>query len=142
MKQLNRRTVLRGAGGVALALPFLEAMRPAKAKAAGAAPRRVAFIFQACGNEHATRFTSTGETDFGLGEFLTPLEPYRKDLLLLNGVNKKFDKLPPNRAADNHQQGGAALAPWQSGEGSFPIGGSTRSIGYVEGPSADFVIGN
>ena len=37
MKPLSRRTLLRGAGGVTIALPFLEAMEPrvAHAQAAG-----------------------------------------------------------------------------------------------------------
>ena len=36
MKTLDRRTFLRGAGGIAIALPFLEIVRPSKANAAGA----------------------------------------------------------------------------------------------------------
>ncbi len=142
MKQLSRRTVLRGAGGVALALPFLDAMRPQRAKAAGAVPRRVIFVFKPNGNEHGTRFKTVGETNYVLGEFLEPLEPYRNEMLLLNGVNKMFRNIPALERADDHQQGGAGLAPWRSGSGSFPIGGSDRSIGYVEGPSADFVLGS
>jgi len=52
MKRLSRRTVLRGAGGVALALPFLEAMRPERARAQTVtAPRRIMFVFQANGDE-------------------------------------------------------------------------------------------
>src|SRR5262249_23944936 len=39
------------------------------------------------------------------------------------------------------QQGGASLAPWKSGEGAFPIGGASQTIGYVTGPSADHEIG-
>ncbi len=51
--------------------------------------------------------------------------------------------------ADGHEQGGSALAPWQSGSGSFPIGGTCDSngnnceyIGYVLGPSIDRAIGD
>ncbi|MDZ4696876.1 MAG: DUF1552 domain-containing protein [Deltaproteobacteria bacterium] len=141
MKRLHRRTVLRGAGGVALALPFLDAMRPNKALAQNAPPRRVMFVFKANGNEHATRFKTAGVTDYELGEFLEPLEPYRKEMLLLNGIDKFHGKVPGLERADAHQQGGAGLAPWKSGSGSFPIGGVDRTIGYVEGPSADFVLG-
>ena len=32
MKRLSRRTILRGAGGAAIALPFLEAMLPRRAR--------------------------------------------------------------------------------------------------------------
>lgn len=141
-KTLSRRTVLRGAGSVALALPFLDAMRGRTAKAAGTIPRRVMFVFMPNGNQHDTRFTSTGETNFGLGEFLKPLEPQRNEILFLNGIDKRHGKVPSAERSDAHQQAGAGLAPWKSGAGSFPIGGTDRLIGYVEGPSADFEIGS
>lgn len=143
MKPLSRRTFLRGASGVALALPFLDAMRPSRAQAQSTtAPRRLMFVFQANGDEVAKRFTAVGETNFELGEFLSPLEPYREDLIFLNHLNKRFRYLPEGQVADNHQQGGSSLAPWRSGTGSFPIGGAETTIGYVEGPSADYAIGS
>ncbi|HET9958740.1 MAG TPA: DUF1552 domain-containing protein [Polyangiaceae bacterium] len=143
MKRLSRRTLLRGAGGFALTLPFLDVMRPDRAQAQTvAAPRRILFVFQANGDQVNARFASTGETAFTLGEFLAPLEPHRNDLLFLNKVHRRFYALPEAERADNHQQGGSSLAPWTSGEGSFPIGGAEgKTIGYVEGPSADFAIG-
>ncbi|HVJ20109.1 MAG TPA: DUF1552 domain-containing protein [Polyangiaceae bacterium] len=142
MKPLSRRTVLRGVGGVALALPFLEAMRPQRVRAqAASSPRRIMFVFQANGDQTDARFTATGETSFQLGEFLAPLEPYRQDLLFLNKLDRRFYELPAGEVADNHQQGGSSLAPWTSGVGSFPIGGTEDSIGYVEGPSADYELG-
>jgi hypothetical protein len=142
MKPLSRRTLLRGASGVALALPFLDAMRPTRARAQEkSAPRRIMFVFQANGDETNKRFAATGETNFELGEFLSPLEPYRKDLIFLNNLHKRFRNLPEGAVADNHQQGGSSLAPWRSGTGSFPIGGAETTIGYVEGPSADYAIG-
>ena len=141
-KQLSRRTLLRGAGGAALALPMLEIMQPRKATAQTAAPpRRIIFVFQANGDEIATRFTATGETTFQLGEFLAPLEPYRNELLFLNGLDKKYGELPEDARADNHQQGGSALAPWMSGTGDYPIGGAETTIGHVLGPSVDYAIG-
>jgi hypothetical protein len=142
-KRISRRTLLRGASGVALALPFLDAMRPRAARAQAAlTPRRIIFAFQANGDEVATRFTTVGETNFVFGEFLAPLEPYRQDLLLLHKLDKKFGKLPAGSVADNHEQGGSALAPWPSGTGSYPIGGTDTTIGFVLGPSADRSIGD
>ena len=44
-KQLSRRTALRGAS-VALALPFLEAMRPRSARAQAAVPKRLIYWFK------------------------------------------------------------------------------------------------
>jgi len=142
-KRLSRRTLLRGAAGVGLALPLLDAMRPRAASAqAATTPRRIIFAFQPNGDEIATRFTTVGETNFVFGEFLAPLEPYRQDLLVLNKLDKKFGKLPSGSVADNHEQGGSSLAPWPSGEGSYPIGGATTTIGFVLGPSADRSIGD
>ena len=142
-KRISRRTLLRGASGVALALPFLDAMRPRAARAQAAmTPRRIIFGFQANGDEVATRFTTVGETNFVFGEFLAPLEPYRQDLLILNKLDKKFGKLPSGSVADNHEQGGSSLAPWPSGTGSYPIGGTDTTIGFVLGPSADRSIGD
>jgi hypothetical protein len=143
MKRLSRRTVLRGAGGIALGLPLLEAMqgRPASAQSA-ASPRRIIFVFQANGDQVSQRFTATGETTFQFGEFLAPLEPYRNEILILNRLSKLFGKLPATGRADNHEQGGSSLAPFASGAGSYPIGGSTQTVGYVLGPSADYAIGD
>ncbi len=141
MKRLSRRTLLRGASGLGLALPFLDVMRPAARAQAAAAPRRILFAFQANGDQPSTRFTSRDETGFELGEFLAPLEPYRQDLLFIDKLDRRFYELPEAERADNHEQGGSSLAPWTSGEGSFPIGGTDKEIGYVEGPSADYVIG-
>ena len=143
MKRLSRRKILCGAGGIAMALPFLDVMQPRRARAQDAvAPRRILFLFQANGDEVDARFTDSGETTFQLGEFLRPLEPYRSELLFLNNINRRFYELPEDQRSDNHQQGGSSLAPWTSGAGSFPIGGTEdQTIGYVEGPSADYAIG-
>jgi hypothetical protein len=143
MKRISRRTLLRGAGGVAIGLPLLNIMdqRPARAQSEPASPRRIIFSFKANGDQVAQRFTATGETTFELGEFLAPLEPYRSELLFLNKLDKRFRQLGQNEQSDGHQQGGSALAPWPSGEGSYPIGGTDRKIGYVMGPSADYAIG-
>jgi hypothetical protein len=142
--RISRRSVLRGAGGVALSLPLLDVMSPRSLHAQTATPpRRILFVFQANGDQTNARFTSAGERDFALGEFLAPLEPYRSDLLFLNKLHRRFYQLPEGERSDNHQQGGSSLAPFTSGEGSFSIGGNEdQTIGYVEGPSADYAIGD
>jgi hypothetical protein len=142
IKAIDRRKFLLGAGGVAVALPFLEAMQARNVRAQDARVRRIIFEFKPNGDETDRRFGTLGETDFTLGEFLAPLEPYRKDLLFLHRINKQFDNIPLLERADRHQQGGSSLAPWAFGEGDFPVGGEDRSIGYVLGPSADYVIGD
>lgn len=141
LKRLSRRTVLRGAAGVTLALPLLEAMLPRRASAQSTAPRRIIFEFKPNGDETDARFSREDAADFQFGEFLAPLEPYRNELTILNLLDKRFGRLPQAERADNHQQGGMALAPWPAGEGDFPVGGEDRTIGYVLGPSADYEIG-
>jgi hypothetical protein len=83
-RQLSRRALLRGVGGVALSLPFLEAMAPAKARAQAAAQaRRLVFVYFPNGyiKEHWTPKTE------GAGYQLTPsLEP-------LAGMKDKFNVL-------------------------------------------------
>jgi hypothetical protein len=141
MKRLNRRTLLRGGGSLALSLPLLEAMLPSASAQEAETPRRIVFEFKANGDQTARRFTATGETTFAFDEFLAPLEPYRNELLILNKLSRRYELLGTRRS-DGHQQGGASLAPWESGEGSYPIGGQDGvSIGYVTGPSADHEIG-
>ena len=41
---------------------------------------------------------------------------------------KRYGRMGEAERADNHQQGGSALAPWPSGEGSYPIGGTDRKM--------------
>ncbi len=141
MKRLSRRTLLRGGAGLGLSLPLLDAMLPSASAQAAATPRRILFEFKANGDQTARRFTATGETSFAFDEFLSPLEPYRNELLGLNKLNRRYGSLGDKRS-DGHQQGGASLAPWESGSGSYPIGGKEGvTIGYVLGPSADYEIG-
>lgn len=140
MKRLSRRTLLRG-GGLALSLPLLDAMLPSASAQSADTPRRILFEFKANGDQTSRRFTATGETTFAFDEFLAPLEPYRNELVILNKLNRRY-RLLGDKRADGHQQGGASLAPWESGSGSYPIGGKDGvTIGYVLGPSADHEIG-
>jgi len=137
MPRLSRRTLLRSAIGFGLALPWLEAMGQT-----ATAPRRLVTVFTANGDQIAQRFTTKTETGFAFDDMLSPFEPYRNQLLALEGIDKYHSRLPSGERADGHEQGGSALAPWPSGTGSFPIGGSNGdTIGYVKGPSLEVAIG-
>jgi hypothetical protein len=144
IKRLSRRTLLRGAAGLGIGLPLLEAMLQSRASAASPTPpKRIMFVFQPNGDQTLRRFTNQDETNFVFDEFLAPLEPYRKDLLLLNRLDRRYHKFMAGERADGHQQGGASLAPWKAGTGAFPIGGGNgATVGYVLGPSADHEIGD
>lgn len=93
--QISRRTVLRGMG-TAIALPWLEAMRPAVTRslahadehpvAAGEHPLRMAFVFVPNG-KHMQHWTPAQEgSDFELTPILQPLANVREDLMVLTGL--------------------------------------------------------
>jgi hypothetical protein len=87
---LPRRTFLRGAAGIAVALPFLDAMLPRRAQAqAVAAPLRFGVMFSPNGLIPADWTPSGGETDFVLGPELAALSLYRSDINVLHGLNNE-----------------------------------------------------
>lgn len=85
-KALSRRALLRGAGGVALALPFLNAMRPRVAQAATAPPKRFVVFFSANGTIKDQWQPTGTETNFQLSPILTPLAAHQSDLLIMRGL--------------------------------------------------------
>jgi len=85
-KALSRRTVLRGAG-VALGLPWLEAMMPtARAAAAGKSPVRMAVLYMANG-VNTSQWAPEGQgRDFRLSPTLQPLEDLQDQLLVVSNL--------------------------------------------------------
>ena len=97
-RPLSRRRLLRGLG-VALPLPWLEAMGPLAARAAAAAtqagpPNRVAFLYAPNG-QHMPDWTPEGEgRDFELSAILEPLAGLKQKLTVLSGL--AADKARPH----------------------------------------------
>src|SRR5687767_11667352 len=58
---IGRRALIRGAGGAAIALPFLEAMLPRRAWSAGPPPKRFMLMFtgSAIGQDSTNDFVPT-----------------------------------------------------------------------------------
>ena len=86
-KQLNRRSLLRGAGA-AIGLPLLDAMRPAlaaPAKIVGQA-RRVAVVYVPNGIVMKDWKPAEAVDNFAFSRILKPLEPFRQDITLLSGL--------------------------------------------------------
>ncbi len=84
---LSRRTVLKGLGAT-LCLPWLEAMRPASALAAGAAaaPVRMAVLYMPNG-VCPGKWNPTGAgRDFELSPILQPLAPHKDEVLVLRNL--------------------------------------------------------
>ena len=90
MKELSRRTFLRGAG-VCLALPLLEAMLPARIHAAGTAnvgsPRRFVGINIPLGFIPEKFFPTEAGASYALSEYLHPAEALRNDFTLFSGTS-------------------------------------------------------
>ncbi len=82
MKPLNRKTVLRGSG-IAMALPWLEIMGEASAKA----PLRFLSVFQPNGVfPKAWDIKEAGE-NFNFSPILKPFERHRKDVNILSNID-------------------------------------------------------
>ncbi len=102
-KHLPRRTFLRGLG-VTVALPFLNAMVPA-ATALGqtaANPKlRMGFIYFPHGAIMDSWTPKTAGMDFAISPILQPLEPFKKQLTIVSGMeNKPTAILPPVHACN------------------------------------------
>ena len=83
---IDRRTFLR-ASGVALALPLLETMHPALARAAAAAPRRMVNICNALGLYSGSWFPTTAGADYEATEYLSLLDAHRPQYTLFSGLS-------------------------------------------------------
>lgn len=87
-RRLHRRSLLRGAGAVAVALPFLDAMLPRRANAqAMTPPTRFGVFFSSNGVIDPDWVPQGGETDFTLSTSLAPLQAHRNDIVVLHGLN-------------------------------------------------------
>ena len=131
--RLTRRSVLKGAGGIAIALPWLEAMthrRPARAAAPTDAPKRFLAVYTP-GGTVPEKWTPTGsETDFTLSPILAPLEPVKSRLLVLGGLHLKCGD-QSLFTVEQHQGG---MMGWLTGQVQPGAGN------YVKGPSIDQVL--
>lgn len=111
-KALPRRAVLRGLGAT-LALPMLDAMVPALAKAnAVTSPARVGFFYGPNGmflkNFHPA---GTGGSNFGLTPILEPLGAFRDQLTVISGLSNR-GVVSPNEGGGVHSR---AHAGWLNG---------------------------
>jgi hypothetical protein len=132
---LNRRAFLTGAGGVAIGLPFLEALPSRSAWAADAAPVFTFFIVAQNGQVNKNFFPSAtgalteaslaGATDMAT----SVLSPHAANLLFLKGIN-----YPTGPKSCGH-----AEANVQTLTGLAPAAGGNTA--YAAGPSADTLIG-
>ena len=84
-RQLSRRTLLRGAG-VSLALPFLEAMRPAFAAAPDVRQaKRFVGVSMALGLHNPNLVPETSGRDYQPSRYLAGLQDLRQDFTVVSG---------------------------------------------------------
>src|SRR5262249_14848030 len=89
MARVDRRTVLRGAG-VTMCLPWLDSLSALAATRASAAfPKRFAVLFMGNGvNENHWAAEGSGDA-MTLSQTLSPLEPLKKKINVINGLFNK-----------------------------------------------------
>jgi Protein of unknown function (DUF1552) len=128
--RITRRTMLRGAGGVAIGLPFLEQTMPRAYAQTGAPKRLVVFIHGQGTMLSRWKPTATG-ANFTLPQMLSPLESLKSKINVWSDIdNKVRDAMQSN----GHNAAGRSLLNAQV----FTNPGDESSAGA--GPSVDQVI--
>lgn len=127
MKTLSRRTLLRGAGGVGIALPFLDAMWTGSAKAADNVPRRLFLMTGVNGVVPGTWFPTGTEKAFTLATSMQPLEALKDNLIIADHVRHMQRGTTDGTA---HGRGAAsAVTGWTaSGKNGIPDGASLDQV--------------
>ena len=122
-KHLSRRTFLRGAG-VAVGLPFLDAMVPAwtaLAQTAASPKPRMGFMYLPHGAIMEAWTPATEGAGFELSPILKPLAPFQKQLTIVSQLQNKGAIAPPVHAL----QPGTWLSCVLPDMGQDPHGGVT-----------------
>jgi hypothetical protein len=143
--KISRRQLLRGAGGVALALPLLEAMQSDKVASAAPTPTRYILLFGgvSIGDESGGQLvvpSSSGAFSGPLPPGLAPLEPFKKELSIVSGLS-----IPAGNGAGNTPPGGRYGRASFHDESVGPLLSGMRSpndinINQAQGQSSDFVV--
>jgi len=134
-KALPRRTFLRGLG-TTMALPLLDAMVPAAsalARTLTAPIRRLGFVYVPNGVIQEQFVPTTTGAGFGFSPILSPIEPFRDQLLVLSGL--------AHRQADSFGYGNGdhprATAVWLSGVHAWERRGRVGPTSIKLGTTAD-----
>lgn len=111
----SRRNFLRGLGAC-VALPTFESLSPLRAVAAGklattasGAPLRTAFVYFPNGAIPTAWWPAGEESKFELSRTLAPLEPFRKDIQILSGLDHVNATAGPDGAGDHARANGTFL---------------------------------
>src|SRR5437588_5750639 len=91
-RRLDRRTFLRSSG-VAIALPFLDAMIPAgaaEAKKAKTEPRRMVLVGRPLGMYTPFFFPEKTGRDYEPSRYLKVMQTYRVDFTVFSGMSHRY----------------------------------------------------
>jgi Protein of unknown function (DUF1552) len=137
-RAISRRRMLRGALGVGVALPWLDAMMPRSGRAqAVTVPKRLGIFFSPCGTipekwapvgmnpstATASRTNPAISTEFTLSPILASLADYQRDIVVLRGVSMESTGGVYSPASNPHDRGmghmltGIPMVPGPLGEG-------------------------
>ncbi|HET8939967.1 MAG TPA: DUF1552 domain-containing protein, partial [Polyangiales bacterium] len=129
--RLNRRAFIRGASGLAVGLPWLEAMERSGARAATSQQdqsfaQRFVVVYQPGGTVlERWRPTAGSDGTFALSPILAPLEPVRKHVVVIDNVDMQ------SAIGEQHQGGLMALltgTPQIMNENPYPQGPSIDQV--------------
>lgn len=132
--RMSRRTVLRGMGGIGVALPLLDIMeRPGRALAQTAAPTKRFIVFYEQTGINYTQWKPTGSgTTFTLSPTLAPLAPLQSKINVIDGLTNKAATGP----GDDHQKGMGTMLT------GIELVGPTTKTATAGGISIDQAIAN
>ncbi len=111
MKQLQRRTFLRGLGA-SVALPFLDAMSPAfgaPGRLSAETPCRMVFVYAPTGMDMRYWTPESTGSNFEFGRILKPVEDFRQDLLVLSGLGQNNGRALGDGPGDHARAAGSYL---------------------------------
>jgi hypothetical protein len=117
-KTISRRTALK-AGGLSIALPFLESMTSADAAESVEPPKRMLLICNALGLHSPSLFPTTPGNDYESTEYLKLLAEHRKDFTLFSGLSH-----PDQNGKEPHD----TEMTWLSAARNPGLGGFKNSI--------------
>ncbi|HYP14118.1 MAG TPA: DUF1552 domain-containing protein, partial [Bryobacteraceae bacterium] len=129
-KHLHRRTFIRGLGA-AIALPMLDAMRPAFAAESSRGPVRLAFTYIPNGATMNHWTPSTAGTDYEFTRILKPLEPFRQEINILSGLAHRNANALGDGGGDHARAGACFLTgvhPKKTDGADISVGVSTDQI--------------
>ncbi|MFZ4608495.1 MAG: DUF1552 domain-containing protein [Gemmataceae bacterium] len=137
MQSFNRRSFIKNAGISAAAFPFLGNLDALALPGKGAQKQRMVIFFSPNGVVPESFWPNEDGENFLLKEILSPLEPFKKQTVVMNGV---CDKVRGD--GDNHMRGiGCLLTGVELLPGNVQ-GGSHTPAGWANGLSIDQEIKN